>query len=178
MQFIETKLPGVIIIEPKIFGDNRGFFFESFNHKAMAAAGIDHDWVQDNHSKSSIGTVRGLHYQVNPGQDKLVRVIRGEVYDVVVDMRRDSDTFGQWAGFALSEENRRMLYVPKGFAHGFCVTSEIAEFVYKCSEYWSPADERGVAWDDPALGIDWPVENPILSERDTKHPKFSDAEYM
>ena len=178
MQFIETKLPGVMIIEPKIFGDNRGFFFESFNHQAMAAAGIEHRWVQDNHSKSSIGTIRGLHYQVNPGQDKLVRVIRGEVYDVVVDMRRSSGTFGQWGGFTLSEENRRMLYVPKGFAHGFCVNTEIAEFVYKCSEYWSPADERGVAWDDPALNIDWPVENPILSERDTKHPKFSDAEYM
>lgn len=178
MLFIETKLPGVIIVEPKIFGDNRGFFFESFNHKVMAAAGIDHQWVQDNHSRSSLGTVRGLHYQVNPGQDKLVRVIRGEVYDVVVDMRRASETFGQWAGFTLSEENRRMLYVPKGFAHGFCVTSEVAEFVYKCSEYWSPADERGVAWDDPTLGINWPVEKPILSERDTTHPRFSDAEYM
>jgi dTDP-4-dehydrorhamnose 3,5-epimerase len=178
MNVIETKLSGILMIEPKVFGDNRGFFFESFNQQVLAEAGIDHHWVQDNHSKSAKGTLRGLHYQVNTGQDKLVRVAFGEVYDVVVDIRQNSPTFGQWEGFYLSAENRRMLYVPKGFAHGFCVISETAEFLYKCSEYWSPEDERGIAWDDPALGIDWPVENPTLSDRDTQHPTFSKAEYI
>ncbi len=178
MNASRTKLPGILIVEPKIFGDKRGFFFESYNQRDMIAAGIDHQWVQDNHSKSAKGTLRGLHYQVNRGQDKLVRVAIGEVFDVVVDVRQDSPTFGQWEGFFLSAENRKMLYVPKGFAHGFCVLSETAEFLYKCSDYWSPQDERGIAWNDPELGIDWPVSAPILSERDTKHPNFKNAEYM
>jgi dTDP-4-dehydrorhamnose 3,5-epimerase len=178
MNVSSTKLPGILIVEPKIFGDKRGFFFESYNQRDMIAAGIDHQWVQDNHSKSAEGTLRGLHYQVNRGQDKLVRVAIGEVFDVVVDVRQDSPTFGQWEGFVLSAENRKMLYVPKGFAHGFCVLSETAEFLYKCSDYWSPQDERGIAWNDPELGIDWPVSAPILSERDTKHPNFKNAEYM
>ena len=178
MNVSSTKLPGILVVEPKIFGDNRGFFFESYNQRDMIAAGIDHQWVQDNHSKSAKGTLRGLHYQVNRGQDKLVRVAIGEVFDVVVDVRRDSPTFGQWEGFILSAENRKMLYVPKGFAHGFCVLSETAEFLYKCSDYWSPQNERGIAWNDPQLGIDWPVADPILSERDTKHPTFKNAEYM
>ncbi len=178
MNVSSTKLPGILVVEPKIFGDKRGFFFESYNQRDMIAAGIDHQWVQDNHSKSAEGTLRGLHYQVNRGQDKLVRVAIGEVFDVVVDVRLDSPTFGQWEGFILSAENRKMLYVPKGFAHGFCVLSETAEFLYKCSDYWSPQDERGIAWNDPELGIDWPVTEPILSERDMKHPIFKNAEYM
>ena len=171
---ITSKLDGILIIEPKVFGDNRGFFMESYNHAKFAEIGIDLTFVQDNHSRSARGVVRGLHYQINPGQDKLVRVIRGSVFDVVVDIRRKSPTFGRWEGFYLSEENRKQVFVPKGFAHGFCVTSEMAEFEYKCSEYYSPQDERGIIWNDPEIGVKWPVAEPILSQRDLKLPRFRD----
>ncbi|OIO36629.1 MAG: dTDP-4-dehydrorhamnose 3,5-epimerase [Candidatus Omnitrophica bacterium CG1_02_46_14] len=174
MNVITSKLDGILIIEPKVFGDNRGFFMESYNHAKFAEIGIDLTFVQDNHSRSARGVVRGLHYQINPGQDKLVRVIRGSVFDVVVDIRRKSPTFGRWEGFYLSEENRKQVFVPKGFAHGFCVTSEMAEFEYKCSEYYSPQDERGIIWNDPEIGVKWPVAEPILSQRDLKLPRFRD----
>jgi dTDP-4-dehydrorhamnose 3,5-epimerase len=172
----ESKLKGILIIEPRVFEDNRGFFYESFNSDAYKKNGITVNFVQDNHSRSVKNTVRGLHYQVNPGQDKLVRVTLGKAWDVVVDIRTGSPTFGQWEGFELSAENKRQLFVPKGFAHGFCVLSDEAEFQYKCSEYWSPKDERAIIWDDPELNINWPVENPILSEKDSKNPAFKDAD--
>ncbi len=173
MHVIETHLPGVRIIEPSVHEDVRGFFFESYNLREYAAQGIDDHFVQDNHSRSVYGTLRGLHYQTPPGQSKLVRVAVGEVYDVAVDIRRGSPTFGQWVGVTLSAENRRQLYIPTGYAHGFCVTSEVAEFLYKVSSYYAPALERGIAWDDPDLAIDWPVASPILSARDQQHPRLS-----
>jgi dTDP-4-dehydrorhamnose 3,5-epimerase len=170
LNVIKGKLDGVLILEPKVFGDTRGFFMESYNSAKFAEVGIDLNFVQDNHSRSTKGVVRGLHYQINPGQDKLVRVIKGEVFDVVVDIRRNSLTFGEWEGFLLSEENKKQVFVPKGFAHGFCVISDVAEFIYKCSEYYSPDNERGIIWNDPGIGIEWPVKNPILSDRDQNHP--------
>lgn len=169
------KLDGILIIEPKVFGDNRGFFMESYNAAKFAEIGIDLNFVQDNHSRSAKGVVRGLHYQINPGQDKLVRVIKGEVFDVVVDVRRNSPTFGQWESFILSEENKKEVFVPKGFAHGFCVLSEVADFAYKCSEYYSPADERGIIWNDPEIAVEWPVADPVLSERDLQLPLLKDT---
>jgi len=175
MQTIQTKLPGVLIIEPKIFSDSRGFFFESYNYRDYAAAGISVEFVQDNHSKSTQHTLRGLHYQAKPGQAKLVRVAVGAVLDVAVDVRWGSPTFGQWVGVELSAENQRQLYIPVGFAHGFCVLSETAEFLYKVTSYYAPDDERGVAWDDPDIGIAWPTRSPLLSERDTCHPPLKDA---
>jgi dTDP-4-dehydrorhamnose 3,5-epimerase len=175
MQVIETKLPGVLIIEPTVFEDQRGFFFESYSLRAYAAHGITDTFVQDNHSRSVKGTLRGLHYQAAPGQAKLVRVALGEVFDVAVDIRWGSPTFGQWVGVTLSAENKRQLYIPAGFAHGFCVTSDVADFLYKCSSYYSPPDERGLAWDDPGLAIDWPTRTPILSERDRRHPRLAQA---
>lgn len=173
MHVIETRLPGVRIIEPQVFEDVRGFFYESYNAREYAACGIDDLFVQDNHSRSVYGTLRGLHYQTPPGQAKLVRVALGEVYDVAVDIRQGSPTFGQWVGVTLSAQNRRQLYIPVGFAHGFCVTSEVAEFLYKVTSYYAPALERGVAWDDADLAIDWPVGAPVLSERDKKHPRLA-----
>jgi len=175
MKVSKCKLDGILLIEPKVFEDSRGFFMESYNYKKLMEYGVKLDFIQDNHSSSVKDTLRGLHYQVNPGQDKLVRVIYGEVFDVVVDVRRKSPTFGQWESFILSAENKRQLFVPKGFAHGFCVTSERAEFVYKCSEYYSPKDERGIAWDDPSLAINWPTKGPILSPKDTKNPLLKDT---
>jgi dTDP-4-dehydrorhamnose 3,5-epimerase len=168
VQRIETSLPGVFLIEPKVHGDRRGFFLESYNRRAMAAIGIDDDFVQDNHSSSRLGVLRGLHYQLAIPQAKLVRVSRGRVFDVAVDIRRGSRDFGHWAGLELSEENRLMLYIPEGFAHGFLVLSEIAEFQYKCSDFYAPEDEHGIAWDDPSIGIEWPLEgiDPVLSDRD------------
>ena len=152
---------------------------ESYNSAKFADIGIDLNFVQDNHSRSTKGVVRGLHYQIKPGQDKLVRVIKGEVFDVVVDVRRNSLSFGQWEGFILSEENKRQVFVPKGFAHGFCVISDIAEFVYKCSEYYAPEDERGILWNDPDVAVEWPVDSPILSERDLQLPllKCTDLDF-
>lgn len=175
MQVIETQLPDVLIIEPDVYGDDRGFFFESYSYRKYADQGISDDFVQDNHSRSTYGVVRGLHYQALPGQAKLVRVVAGEVYDVAVDIRHGSPTFGQWVGVTLSAENHRQLYVPVGFAHGFCVTSDVAEFLYKVSSYYAPDLERGIAWDDPDLAIDWPVDVPVLSARDQVHPRLVDA---
>jgi dTDP-4-dehydrorhamnose 3,5-epimerase len=156
MKRIDTALPGVVLLEPKVFGDSRGFFYESWNRHTLASLGIDVDFVQDNHSKSARGVLRGLHYQIEHAQGKLVRCIAGEVFDVAVDLRRSSPHFGQWAGFTLSAENRRLAWIPPGFAHGFCVTSESAEFLYKTTDYYHPEHERSLRWNDPALGINWP----------------------
>ncbi len=175
MRVIQTTLPGVLIIEPDVFEDPRGFFFESYSQHKYAEHGIADTFVQDNHSLSVQGTLRGLHYQAAPGQVKLVRVARGSVFDVAVDVRWGSPTFGKWVGVELSAENRRQLYIPVGFAHGFCVTSEVAEFLYKCSSYYAPPLERGIAWDDPDLAIVWPVADPVLSERDRRHPRLAEA---
>jgi len=176
MKVTECRLAGVKIIEPRVFQDNRGFFLESYNRSNYSKYGIDQDFVQDNHSKSVKNTLRGLHYQINPGQDKIVRVIAGEVFDVVVDIRRNSPTYGQWEGFILSAENKLLIYVPKGFAHGFCVLSDSAEFVYKCSEYWSPKDERGIVWNDPDINVRWPLTDPILSAKDLKNLPLKELE--
>ena len=173
-----TRLAGVAVIEPRVFGDARGFFLESFNRKALEAAlGRTLDFVQDNHSRSARGVLRGLHYQLPHAQGKLVRVVRGEVFDVAVDLRRGASTFGRWVGERLSAENKRQLWIPEGFAHGFLVLSDEAEFLYKTTEYWSPEDERCIRWDDPELAIDWPLEGttPSLSPRDAAGRAFREA---
>jgi dTDP-4-dehydrorhamnose 3,5-epimerase len=179
MQVINTAIPDVKIIEPKVFGDDRGFFFESFNQNDLREkAQIHADFVQDNHSRSPKHVLRGLHYQLKNTQDKLVRVVRGEVYDVAVDIRRNSPTFGKWVGVVLSEMNKRMLWVPKGFAHGFLVLSEQADFLYKTSAFYDPSSERSIRWNDPDLAIKWPLNGmePILSGKDQKGSSFKDAE--
>lgn len=179
MNVIETELSGVLVIEPKVFGDHRGFFMETWNARAFADQGLDLHFVQDNHSKSAQGILRGLHYQLQQTQGKLVRVVAGEVFDVAVDLRRSSPTFGKWVGVMLSAENKRMLWVPEGFAHGFYVTSDYAEFVYKCTDYYAPAHERSLRWDDPDLNIRWPLVGdraPTLSEKDANGVPFSRAE--
>jgi dTDP-4-dehydrorhamnose 3,5-epimerase len=175
MEIIATSLPGVLIVESRVFADERGFFFESYSYRDYAAQGLDTVFVQDNHSRSVRGTLRGLHYQVAPGQAKLVRVAVGEVWDVAVDIRWGSPTFGRWVGVTLSAENHRQMYIPVGYAHGFCVTSDVAEFLYKCSSYYSSPAERGLAWDDPDLAIPWPVSGPLLSARDQHHPRLAQA---
>ncbi len=172
MKVTETNLKDVLLIEPDVFGDERGFFFESYNLARYRELGIDETFVQDNHSQSVRNTVRGLHYQVNPGQGKLVRVVVGEVFDVAVDIRFGSPTFGRWTGHYLSAGNKLQLYIPAGFAHGFCVTSDVAEFEYKCTSFYSPRDERGILWNDPDLNIDWPVDEPILSGKDQQNILF------
>jgi dTDP-4-dehydrorhamnose 3,5-epimerase len=167
MQVTATSIPDVLMIEPRVFGDARGFFFESWNARAFAAAGIDGAFVQDNHSRSHRGVLRGLHYQIEHAQGKLVRVIEGEVFDVAVDLRRSSATFGRHVAIALSAENRRMLFIPPGFAHGFLVVSDTAEFLYKTTDYWYPAHERTLLWNDAALGIAWPENvTPALAAKD------------
>ncbi|MFC7410937.1 dTDP-4-dehydrorhamnose 3,5-epimerase [Hydrogenophaga atypica] len=169
MNVIETDLPGVLIIEPKVFGDARGFFFESFNQQRFnEATGTRFDFVQDNHSRSAKGVLRGLHYQIQQPQGKLVRVARGSVFDVAVDLRKSSPHFGQWVGVELSEDNQRQLWVPPGFGHGFVVTSDSADFLYKTTDYYAPAFERCVAWNDPSIGIEWPKLGmaPLLSAKD------------
>jgi len=179
MKFIPSNIPDVILIEPKVFGDHRGFFMETWQRNTFAENGIDFDFVQDNHSKSSQGILRGLHYQIQQPQGKLVRVVQGSVFDVAVDMRQSSPTFGQWVGYELSAENHRMLWVPPGFAHGFYVMSDSAEFVYKCTDYYAPEFERSVLWNDPQLAIDWHlVDNkaPVLSDKDAQAPAFNDAQ--
>ena len=179
MNVTRTALPDVLVIEPKVFGDARGFFFESWNARAFAAAGITAAFVQDNHSRSSRGVLRGLHYQLEQVQGKLVRVIAGEVYDVAVDLRRSSPTFGRWAGVALSAENRRIAWIPPGFAHGFLVVSDAAEFLYKTTDYYAPEHERTIAWDDPDLAIAWPLAGPpTLSAKDKLGVRFRDAQYF
>ena len=179
MNFIETDLPGVIIIEPKVFGDDRGFFMESWNARVFETAGINGPWVQDNHSRSAKGVLRGLHYQVRQTQGKLVRATAGAVFDVAVDLRRSSPHFGKWTGVELSAENRRMLWVPPGFAHGFLTLSETADFQYKCTDYYAPEWERALIWNDPAIGIDWPLavgEVPSLSAKDAAGLALDQAE--
>ncbi len=165
-----TPLKEVLIVRPKVYADHRGFFYESYHEKEFRDAGINVTFVQDNHSRSTKHTLRGLHYQINPGQGKLIRAIVGEIFDVAVDIRWNSPTFGQWFGITLSAENKMQLYVPVGFAHGFCVMSDSAEVIYKCTDYYSPKDERGIIWNDPEIGIQWPTFEPILSDRDQKHP--------
>ncbi len=177
MEIRETALPGMYLIEPRVFADERGFFMETYHQAKFAERGIALPFVQDNHSRSSRGTLRGLHYQIEHAQGKLVRAIRGEIYDVGVDLRRDSPTFGQWIGEYLTEENKRQLYVPPGFAHGFCVVSEIAEVTYKCTDLYHPEHERSLLWNDPQLGIDWPIADPILSTKDAAGLLFSEAEF-
>lgn len=175
---IETALPGVLVIEPAVFGDDRGTFFESWNKRAFSAlVGREVDFVQDNHSISVRGVLRGLHYQVASTQGKLVRVVSGEVFDVAVDMRRSSPTFGRWAGERLSASNRRMMWVPEGFAHGFLVLSERAEFLYKTTDYYAPQHERTLLWNDPAIGVRWPLEAPpILKPKDAAGTPLAQAE--
>ena len=173
MQVSKTPIDGLLTIEPKIFADPRGMFYEVYSESKYEEHGIS-CFVQDNHSISKKGVVRGLHYQVNPGQNKLVRVTRGEIFDVAVDIRKQSPTYGKWWGLSLSETNNFQLYIPIGFAHGFCVLSESAEVLYKCSDYYSPENERGILWNDPDLAIDWPVKDPILSEKDAVSPLFSE----
>jgi dTDP-4-dehydrorhamnose 3,5-epimerase len=167
MNVVKTKLHDCVIIEPKVFGDGRGFFLETFQAERYAdKAGITLSFVQDNYSRSSKGVLRGLHYQTNKPQGKLVRVVKGKVYDVAVDIRKGSNTFGQWEAVILSEENKIQFWVPPGFAHGFVVLSEIADFEYKCTDYYDPCDEGGILWNDPDLNIPWPIDNPILSNKD------------
>ncbi|MGF6570698.1 dTDP-4-dehydrorhamnose 3,5-epimerase [Paraburkholderia sp. GAS333] len=173
-----TALPEVLIIEPRVFGDARGFFFESYNSREFAeATGVTTEFVQDNHSRSAKGVLRGLHYQIQHPQGKLVRVTQGEVFDVVVDIRRSSPNFGKWVGVTLSADNKRQLWVPPGFAHGFLVVSELAEFLYKTTDYWYQAHERSIAWNDPALKIEWPLsEAPNLAAKDASAKVLGDAE--
>ena len=166
IKITNTRLEGVLVIEPRVFQDNRGVFYESYSKRIYQEAGIEADFVQDNHSVSQQGTLRGLHYQRGKGQAKLVRVTHGEVFDVVVDIRKDSPTFGQWEGIILSAQNFKQVYIPVGFAHGFLVLSDRAEFLYKCSEYYAPEEEGGVRWNDPDIAVNWPAESPILSEKD------------
>ncbi|MBC3884281.1 dTDP-4-dehydrorhamnose 3,5-epimerase [Undibacterium griseum] len=178
MKVIPTSLPEVLIIEPKVFGDERGFFFESFNaRKFTELTGVDLPFVQDNHSMSAKNILRGLHYQIQQAQGKLVRVVAGEVFDVAVDLRKSSPRFGQWTGVVLSAENQRQLWIPPGFAHGFVVTSDKAEFLYKTTDYWAPEYERSLQWNDPAIGIQWPIQDaPILSAKDQQGKLLADAE--
>ena len=177
MQITPTALSEVLLVEPKVFGDERGFFFESWNRRAFAAAGIDAEFVQDNHSRSGRGVLRGLHYQIERAQGKLVRVTEGEVFDVAVDLRRSSAGFGRSVGVALSAANRRMLWIPPGFAHGFVVLSESAEFLYKATDYWYPQHERTLLWSDPGLAIDWPLAGaPTLAAKDAAGRLLADAD--
>lgn len=178
MKVIAADIPDVLIIEPRVFGDERGFFYESFNQKVWEEkTGLRMTFVQDNHSRSACNVLRGLHYQIKQPQGKLVRVLAGEVFDVAVDIRKSSPTFGKWVGFALSAENKRTMWIPEGFAHGFLVLSDVAEFLYKTTDYWAPEYERTIMWNDPDLGIRWPLKAPpVLSGKDTEGVAFKDAE--
>ncbi len=174
--FHKTDIEGVYIIEPKVFGDERGYFMETYRESDFREAGLDYKFVQDNQSRSRKGVLRGLHYQRNFPQAKLVRVISGVVFDVAVDLRKNSPTYGKWVGAILSSENKHMLMIPRGFAHGFVVLSDTAEFVYKCDEMYHPEDEGGILWNDPNIGIVWPYqEDPLLSEKDKKHPTLKES---
>ncbi len=178
MNLINTSLPEVVILEPRVFGDERGFFYESFNAKNFAGlTGLEVQFVQDNHSKSAKNVLRGLHYQILQAQGKLVRVTSGEVFDVAVDLRKSSPRFGQWTGATLSANNHRQIWIPPGFAHGFVVISDEAEFLYKTTDYWAPEHERCLQWNDPAIGIDWPMtELPVMSAKDQQGKSLADAE--
>lgn len=175
MQVKETSLPGVLLIEPRVFHDPRGFFFESFQVERYREAGIREPFVQDNLSHSSRGVLRGLHYQLQHPQGKLVSVVMGEVFDVGVDIRQGSPTFGHWFGHILSDQNHCQMYIPPGFAHGFCVLSGTATFTYKCTDFYAAGDEYGIRWDDPSIGIDWPIDAPVLSEKDAQAPLLKEA---
>ena len=180
-KIIETSIEGLYIIEPTVFGDNRGFFMESYNKREFEKIGLDMNFVQDNHSRSKKGVLRGLHFQKKHPQGKLVRVIRGKVFDVAVDLRKGSPTFGKWYGIILSDENHLMFYIPEGFAHGFLVLSEEADFFYKCTDFYYPEYDAGIIWNDPDIGIKWPfgeyrIKEPILSEKDSKLPRLRDIE--
>lgn len=174
MNIIKTSIPEIVVIEPRVFGDARGYFMETFHGLRYGNAGLPDTFVQDNFSHSSRGVLRGLHYQLHQPQGKLVHVIRGEIFDVAVDIRKGSPWYGQWVGETLSETNKRQLYIPPGFAHGFCVLSESADFLYKCTDYYAPEEERGLYWDDPDIGITWPEMNFLLSEKDTQSPRLKD----
>ena len=174
MDIVETALPGVLLVTPRVFGDARGFFMETYRAETMAKAGVTDSFVQDNHSHSARGVLRGLHYQLRRPQAKLCRVVQGEVLDVAVDIRAGSPHFGKWVGVVLSGQNHHALYIPKGFAHGFMVLSESADFLYKCSDYFDPADDCGVLWNDPALAIDWINPSPTLSAKDERRPPLGE----
>jgi dTDP-4-dehydrorhamnose 3,5-epimerase len=173
---LETRLDGPVLLEPEVHGDERGFLVETFSAAAWAEAGVDAEFVQDNHSRSGAGILRGLHFQTDPGQAKLVRCLRGRIWDVAVDLRRGSDTFGQWEGHELDDVAHRQLFVPVGFAHGFCVLSDVADVHYKISSYYDPATEAGIAWDDPEVAVEWPLEDPQVSERDATAPKLAEIQ--
>lgn len=173
MRFLAGELPGVVVVEPDVYRDSRGYFLESYQAEKYRAAGIVGPFVQDNESRSTVGTLRGLHLQHRRPQGKLIRVIDGEIWDVAVDVRRGSPSFGRWAAVTLSSDNFKQVYVPPGFAHGFCVLSAVARVEYKCTEFYDPSDEIGIAWNDPALGIAWPVRDPLLSERDRRQPTLA-----
>lgn len=176
MKFKKNRLDGILVIEPDVFNDNRGFFFESYSKRKFTENGIALEFVQDNRSMSSKGIVRGLHYQVRHPQDKLIMALSGEIYDVVVDIRPSSPTFGQWEGFIISAYDKRQIFIPKGFAHGFCVLSDFAEIFYKCSDFYSHQDERGILWNDPTLKIEWPIKNPVLSKKDSLNSLLKDID--
>jgi dTDP-4-dehydrorhamnose 3,5-epimerase len=175
LTFTQREIPGVVLVEPRVYGDARGFFMEVYHKERFAEAGIDAEFVQDNHSRSEGRVVRGLHYQLRHPQGKLVRVIVGTIFDVAVDIRRTSPTFGRWVGTILSAENRLQLYIPPGFAHGFCTCSDAAEVVYRCTDFYDRDDERGIYWNDPDIGIAWPIRTPTLSERDQGNPRLHDS---
>lgn len=178
MQFEPTKIPDVILIKPRVFGDERGFFMETWQAKKFAQAGLEYDFVQDNHSYSEQNILRGLHYQIKRPQGKLVRVVRGEVFDLALDLRQSSSSFGRWIGKYLSSENKHILWIPPGFAHGFYVTSQKADLIYKCTDFYSPQDERCIRWNDPVLAIDWPLmeKEPLVSSKDAAGDFFREAE--
>jgi dTDP-4-dehydrorhamnose 3,5-epimerase len=172
---LSTKLDGVVLLEPQVHGDERGFMVETYRQDAWAELGVDVEFVQHNHSRSSKGTLRGLHFQTEPGQAKLVRCPRGTIFDVAVDLRRDSPTYGQWEGYELDDRSHRQLFVPAGFGHGFAVLSEVADVSYLLSNLYDPATEAGIAWDDPDVGVEWPVDDPLLSERDKRAPRLAEV---
>lgn len=177
--FTETKIKGVYIIDVKTYGDHRGYFLETYKASDFKAAGLDYDFVQDNQSSSRKGVLRGIHFQKTFPQAKLVRALKGEVFDVAVDLRKGSETYGQWVGTLLSEENHRQMMIPRGFAHGYVVVSDYAEFAYKCDDYYHPEDESSIAWNDPGIAVEWPdVEEIILSEKDTRHPTLSESKMV
>jgi dTDP-4-dehydrorhamnose 3,5-epimerase len=174
MKIIPTEIDGVLLIEPRVFSDQRGYFLETYHRRRYREAGMQETFVQDNFSSSVRDTLRGLHFQVSCPQAKLVQALMGEIFDVALDIRPNSKTFGKWSGALLSDQNKRQLFIPQGFAHGFCVISEKALVHYKCSDFYSPADEGGVLWSDPSINIDWPVKTPLLSEKDKRLPRLSD----
>ena len=175
IKFFETALPGVVIVEPDIFRDERGFFMETYHQRRYAEGGMDCLFVQDNHSHSHRGTLRGLHYQLKNGQAKLIYVSGGEIFDVAVDIRRGSPTFGKWVGTHLNDKNGRQIYIPRGFAHGFYTLSETADVIYKCTDFYAPGDEYGILWSDPDIGIEWPEKNPLISKKDSRNPRLSEV---